>query len=124
MPNNLATDVSPVRLGIGDAGIGLVFRGTADRPASLGDPDGFPLGRTRGVSAGILEEGLAVVNAVGTLILEIRVGVHAQPVNHVVDRTVSRIDPGGPGVNVADGLTRQTSATDGAAHILDGSRRW
>ena len=53
------------------------------------------------------------------LVLEVRVCVHANPVDVLNDLAVGAVGPRVPGVNVTNGRIRQRSAGDCLAHLLD-----
>ena len=109
----------PVGLGIFEAGHSLARGGARHGEACLRHPDWLAVdGGGSGVE-GIEEETLVVINSIGIRGLEVRVRIDAGPVDGIDDGLVGTVDPGGPGVDVADGSPRERSARDGAADLLD-----
>ena len=97
-----AADVVPESLGVLGGGDGLAKGLAADGVAGLGDPDGLPGGGGLGLTEGVEEELLVVLDAVVEGVLEVGVGVDADPVTGVSDGLVGAVDPSGPGVDVAN----------------------
>lgn len=114
-----AANLVPVLLGVGERGDGVALIGAADGPASLGDPDLLAVGDGLGLGDGVVEEGLALVDAVGHGGLVVRVAVEAEPVDLVDHGGVGAVGPGIPGVDVTDGGAAQGSAGDGRLDLLD-----
>lgn len=114
-----AANLLPVVLGIllaGDSGARLLTR---DGPAGLSDPDGLAGASVLDLLKSSEVEVAAVGNLVVLVVLEVGVGVHAEPVKSVNDGLVGAVDVGGPGVDVAEGSILQAGALDGIADLLD-----
>lgn len=114
-----AADLVPVLLGVGEGGNGVTLIGAADGPAGLGDPDLLAVGDGLGLGDGVVEERLALVDAVGHGGLVVRVAVEAEPVDLVDHSRVGAVGPGIPGVDVTDGSAAQGGAGDGRLDLLD-----
>lgn len=118
-----APDVLPVGLGVLDGGDGLANGVAADGVARLGDPDGLAAAAgLGGLGEGVGEQRAALPDGVGHRVLEVRVGVHAEPVAGVDDGLVGPVVPRGPGVDVADGAALERRPGDGVARLLDVAR--
>ena len=114
-----AASVLPEVLSILVGGLGLVLSLAADGPASLSDPDGLATGSGGSLIEGILEQVVAVLNAVGLGVLKVGVSVHAEPVAGVNEGLVGLVDVGSPGVDVADGDVLEARSLDGLANLVD-----
>lgn len=97
-----AADLLPVRLGVLERGDGLAEVLAADGEAGLGDPDGLAADGALGSLHGSVEQVLAVLNGVVVGVLEVGVGVQADPVASIDGSLVGAVDPRVPGVDVAD----------------------
>ena len=75
-----ASNLIPVGLCVCERWNSQVLRLSADRPSSLGDPDGLASNSALGSSQGRVEQALALGNAVGHCILEVGVCVHSDEV--------------------------------------------
>jgi hypothetical protein len=115
----VAADVVPVGLGVLNRSNTLALGLTADWPAGLSDPDGLVTRVLLDVVHGFLEQRLAVRDVVVVGVLEVGVGINAEPVAGINDRLVGGVGPGSPGVDVADGGILQASSRDGGADGLD-----
>jgi len=100
----------PVGLGVSSARNGKVFSLSANRPSSLSDPDGLAADSILGVVEGFVEERCTLVNAVGLGVLEVWVGINTDPVTGIDDSVVGSVDPGSPGIDMADTNTAQRSS--------------
>lgn len=114
-----AADLIPVGLGVGGARNSEVLGWTADRPASLGDPEWLALRSVGNVTESLLEEGSALVDTVDLSVLEVWVRVNTKEVNSADNVAVAAVDPGGPGVNVTDGGTRESGTSNSRADLVD-----
>lgn len=92
---------------------------SAHRPAGLGDPDLLAVGNGLDLVPGILEELCAIGDGVALGILEVRVGIHAEPVTGLDDSVVGRVGVGSPCIDVTDGDRLEASALDGITGLLD-----
>lgn len=86
-----ATNVVPVGLSVGSAGDSITLVGTANWPASLGDPDWSATSDILGDGESILEEVGSSINAVGLGVLEVWVFVNTEPVQVVDDLGVGAV---------------------------------
>lgn len=109
----------PVGLCVVGRGNGQVLLVTADRPASLGDPESLVVGGSVDLVDGILEKRLSAGDVVGVGVLEVWVRIETEPVNSLNDGVVGGVVPGSPGVNVTDGDMGEACAGDGGSHGLD-----
>lgn len=114
-----ASDLVPVRLGVGERRNGVTLGGAADGPAGLGHPDLLARSDGLGLLEGVVEQGLGVVDAVGHAVLEVRVAVETEPVDRVDHRRVGAVSPGVPGVDVTDRGTAEGGTRDRRADLID-----
>ena len=114
-----ASDLLVVVLGVVGAGNGLVLSRANDGPASLGDPDGLASTGTLNLLESGVVQSLAVLNAVGLLVLEVGVGVHAEPVEGLDQGVGGVVDVGSPGVDVTNGGLLEAGSLDGLADLVD-----
>lgn len=135
----VAADLVPVLLRVRGRRDGLVLRGTCGRPAGLSDPDRLAIGGSNGRLIRRLEERLALGDAVGHSVLEVRVRIDADEVARGDNGIVGGIHPGGPGIDVTDrgsdagGVERSANLGDvvgdirrlgtDAGHVFDTSGR-
>ena len=114
-----ASDGIPVGLSILGRRDSEVLGFTAHGPSSLGDPDVLRANSTLHGRESIVEQASSRFNRVRHAVLEVGVGVHADPVKGFRDSRVGGVGPSSPGVNVADGDFAQGSAGNGRSDLLD-----
>ena len=119
LPKQRAADLVPVCLGVFGRSDSLTGGLTADGVASLGNPDGLSASSSLGGVEGIEEETLIILDGVGHGVLEVGVGINADPVACINHSLVGAVDPDGPGVNMTNGGALETSAGNGFADLLD-----
>ena len=114
-----AADVLPESLGVLDRGHRLADRLAADGVPGLRDPDGLATAGLGGLAEGVGKQRVALADGVGHGVLEVRVGVHAQPVDGVDNGLVRAVVPGSPGLDVADLGILERGTGDGVPRLLD-----
>lgn len=119
LPKQWAADLIPVCLGVFGRSDSLAGGLTADGVASFGNPDGLSASSGLGGVERIEEETLVVLDGVGHGVLEVGVGINANPVAGINHSLVGAVDPDGPGVNMTNGGALETSAGNGFADLLD-----
>ncbi|KAI6757500.1 hypothetical protein HG531_003325 [Fusarium graminearum] len=88
-------------------------------PSSLSDPDRLAIGSSLNLVPGGLEQVCTLGDGVVLGVLEVRVGIHAEPVTSLDDSVIGCIGISGPCVNVTDRHRLEASSLDSAAGLLD-----
>merc|ERR1711939_484247 len=114
-----AGNLAPVDLCVLSASDSLVQRLSNDWPSGLGNPDWLAHACAFGSIKSFIERRVGNIDAVVDSGLEVRVGVHTEPIACFSDGGVAAVHPSSPGVYVANGLTRCSSAGDGIADLVD-----
>jgi hypothetical protein len=114
-----ASNSVPVGLSILDRWDGEVLGLSADGPSGLGDPDFLVANSALHLLERVLEQAGTSVDRVGHGVLEVRIGVHAGPVNSPSDSRVGGVCPCGPRIDVADGDLAQGGGGKSLSDLLD-----
>lgn len=109
----------PVGLGVVSAGNGEVLSLSGNRPSSLSDPDRLATNSTLGVIESFVEERSTLVNTICLGILEVWVGINTNEVTSIDDSVVRSVNPGGPGINVANSDTAQSGVCNSSSNLAD-----
>lgn len=117
-----AGNLIPVGLGICKARHSQVLGGTTDRPSCLGDPDRLAASNRSRVVVGLEESLLGILDGVVHGILEIWVCIRANEVDGRNNSIVGTVDPGGPGINMANGNSTQRCAGKSRPDLTDEAR--
>ena len=112
------TNLIPVLLSILGVRCRLVGAGTADGPASFGNPDRLAPGSGFGLCISRVEKRLGNADVVGHCALEVWVGIKTDEVGRLNDGTDRTVDPGGPGINMTNRGV-DTGARDSRFHLAD-----
>lgn len=114
-----ASNSVPIGLSILDRWDGKVLGFSTDGPSGLGDPDFLAANSALHLLEGVVKEAGTSVDGVGHGILEVRICVHAGPVNSVRNGRIGGVRPGGPCIDVADGDFAQGSGCKSLPDLLD-----
>lgn len=119
LPKVGASNSIPVGLGVRDRWDGLVLGASAHGPSSLGDPDLLSANSSLCGGERVVEQPRSCTDRVRHAVLEVGVGVHADPVTGCRDLRVGAVGPRSPGVNVANGDFAQAGVGDGCPDLLN-----
>ena len=117
--DELAGDTLPVDAGVVSAGNSLVDGLAANGPSGLSNPDGLALSGSNSLVVGVEEKITTSANTVGKSALEVRIGVHANPVKVVNDGVVAGIDVDLPCVDVTEFGAREAGSGNSITSLFD-----
>lgn len=113
-----ASNLIPVCLGVLERGDSLADSLATNGKPGFRNPDGLSTDGGLRRAKGIVEESLVVGDSIGLSLLEVGVGVNADPVSGIDDGLVGSVDPRGPCVDMADGGVGERGAGNGITNLL------